>query len=702
MLERFLEQLHVDVFDQAHDHELGGMRLTALTRVLLDRMEDAGILSDGQVSFYKSESANLNGEVHGYAYDSDEDVLSLFFCIDGNEDAPLATRLETKAVGKDLIDRAFRRLEGFVKLVRAGKTPGLEESQPAYELAELLRDPSSNGRALALHVLTTGTVSDKAAVFAEKDGLTRDVWDLLRLSRTCRGTGDDKLAIDFVADFGDTLPCLVTSKAADGIQVLFTCIPGATLAQIYATYRSRLLERNVRSFLQFAGKVNKGIRDTVLNAPSRFLPYNNGLSATTSSVVLEDVRGGMARIRSVEDFQIVNGGQTTASITTCSRRDGADLAHVSVAMKLTIVPKERVDELVPLISKYANTQNRIQEADFDANRPWHIELERLSRNTWTQLTQEAPRGTRWFYERSRGQYADELANQGTTAGRKKFRTENAPAQKFTKTDLAKFRLSWDQRPAVVSRGAQKCFAQFMTDIGRENRRDPDLVEFKRTVALAILFHTAEKLYGELKFTGYRANVVTYAVARLSQILQCRLPYDEIWESQQLPEELVNALKILIVGVREEIIERRPPNSNISEWSKKDQCWSKVLEREFKLDLPNATGWTGEAKPKEEPTSSEHVVIDAVKAVPAEVWFSIAKWAKDTKTLFPAQRSISFSIGQIVARGGAPTVKQARSAQKLINRARQLGFAHPALTGELLHKLNQDSPWRGVVSARAIL
>jgi hypothetical protein len=690
MLERFLEQLHVDVFDHAHDDELGGMRLTALTRVLLDRLEDAGILSDGQVAFYKSETPNLNGEVHGYAYDSDEDVLSLFFCIDGNEDAPLGTRLEVSAIGKDQIDRAFRRLEGFVKLVRAGKTTGLEESQPAYELAELLRDSSTGGRSLALHVLTTGTVSDKAAVFAEKDGFTRDVWDLLRLSRTCRGTGDDKLAIDFVADFGETLPCLVTSKGNDGIQVLFTCIPGSMLAQIYATYRSRLLERNVRSFLQFTGKVNKGIRDTVLNAPSRFLPYNNGLSATASSVALEGVNNGVARIRSVEDFQIVNGGQTTASITTCSRRDGADLALVSVAMKLTIVPKERVDELVPLISKYANTQNRIQEADFDANRPWHIEMERLSRTTWTQPTQDAPRGTRWFYERSRGQYADELANQGTTAGRKKFRTENPPSQKFTKTDLAKFRMSWDQRPAVVSRGAQKCFAQFMVDLARENRKEPDLTEFKRTVALGILFHTAEKLYGQLEFTGYRAQVVTYAIARLSQLLQCRLPYDEIWETQQIPTTLVNALKLLIVGVREEIIDRRPANSNISEWTKKDQCWSKVLERNFDLGLPDTSKWTGEAKAKVDATAEEQAIIDVVKAVPGEVWFSIAKWAKETNTLYPPQRAISFSIGQILARGGAPTPKQAQSGVKLMGRARQLGFAHPMLSDELLQKLGAVS------------
>jgi hypothetical protein len=689
MLEQFLDQLYADVFDQAHDKELGGLRLTALTRVLLDRLEEAGIIANGEVAYCKLASGNVTGEVHAYAYDPEEEILALFFCIDANDDCPLDARVEVSAVGKDLIDRGFRRLEGLVKLIKANKDTDLEESQPAYELAQLLHE-SPAGLTIALNVLTTGTISDKAAVFESKDGFTRDVWDLLRLSRTCRGTGDDKLSIDFAEQFGETLPCLVTPRAADGIQVLFTCIPGATLAQIYNTYRNRLLERNVRSFLQFTGKVNKGIRTTVLDAPSRFLPYNNGLSASASAVLLEDVRNGTARIRSVEDFQIVNGGQTTASIASCVRRDSADLAAVSVAMKLTIVPKDRVEELVPLISRYANTQNRIQEADFDANRPWHIEMERLSRNTWTQPTLDAPRGTRWFYERSRGQYADERAAYSSAAARKKFKNENPPSQKFTKTDLAKFRLSWEQRPSVVSRGAQKCFTYFMGEITREARREPDLIEFKMTVALAILFHTAEKLYGELGFTGYRANVVTYSVARLSQMLQCRLPYDQIWTTQRLPDDLVAALKLIIVGVREQLIDLRPPNTNISEWCKKEQCWSAVLERQFQVNLPDIAPWPAQPQSRPEFGREHQLLIDAVKGIPADVWFAVAKWAKETQTLYPSQRAIAFSIGQIVARGGAPTLKQSQSGKKLLNRARQLGFAHLSLASEHLQLLNDAS------------
>jgi hypothetical protein len=87
------------------------------------------------------------------------------------------------------------------------------------------------------------------------------------------------------------------------------------------------------------------------------------------------------------------------------------------------------------------------------------------------------------------------------------------------------------------------------------------------------------------------------------------------------------------------------------------------------------------------TTENQGLIDAIKEIPPDIWFGVAKWAKETNTLFPSQRAISFSIGQIVARGGSPTVKQSQSAQKLLNRARQLGFAHPSLTTELLQKMN---------------
>ncbi|HUE87238.1 MAG TPA: AIPR family protein, partial [Vicinamibacterales bacterium] len=485
------------------------------------------------------------------------------------------------------------------------------------------------------------------------------------------------------------LPCLVTSKTDDGLQVLMTWIRGDILAQIYSTYRSRLLERNVRSFLQFTGKVNKGIRETVLDRPARFLSYNNGISATASVVDLEDVGSGLARIRAVKDFQIVNGGQTTASIASCARRDRVDVSGISVAMKLTVVPPEKLDEFVPLISKFANTQNRIQEADFSANHPWHIELDRLSRSTWTKPTTETPRGTRWFYERSRGQYADELASQNTPAGRRRFRTENPTSQKFTKTDLAKYVLTWDQQPAIVSRGAQKCFVDFMNRIQRERRPLPDAREFERIAGLATLFRRAERLYGEMGYQGYRAQVVTYSVARLSNALARRLPFDEIWRHQDIPGEIKASLARVIVGVRD-VITQPPGNRNITEWCKRDDCWTAILGLEVDIDGAGDSTWTPGARRSDQPTNADGTVI-AVAAVPSDVWFAASKWAKDTGTLLPWQRSLAYSLGRLQGRGSQPSPKQAIQGRKLMLDAVRLGFGHERLTRDLIEGLGTAEP-----------
>jgi len=361
------------------------------------------------------------------------------------------------------------------------------------------------------------------------------------------------------------------------------------------------------------------------------------------------------------------------------------VSGVSIAMKLTVVPPDRLDEFVPLISKFANTQNRIQEADFSANHPWHIELERLSRSTWTKPKTETPRGTRWFYERSRGQYADELASQNTPAARRRFRTENPTSQKFTKTDLAKFVLSWDQQPAIVSRGAQKCFVDFMNRIQRERRTLPDAKEFERIVGLAVLFRRAEKLYGEMGYQGYRAQVVTYSIARLSNALGRRLPFDEIWQNQEGSDDIKAALAKVMVGVRE-VITQPPGNRNITEWCKRDDCWTAILSLPIMVDGIQSNAWTPTLSRSDQPTNADSTVL-AVAAVPSDVWFAASKWAKDTGTLLPWQRSLAYSFGRKVQIPGAqPTPKQAIQGRKLMMEAIRLGFGHDLLTNELITAL----------------
>lgn len=691
----FLDDLLGEVDDLAHADGEGRIRHHALVSVLLSRLEDAGMCENPQPAHFRYERGAVSAEVHGYAVDPEDDLLTLFYVVDATADRPFGQSLKAPTTPKTTIDRGLRRLLAFVKLARANKHE-IEDSLPAAELAAMIRDISQSNVRLVLHVLTTGRLTDRAISVNVDHDLECEMSDVVRLKRLLGGVRDGTTDVDFESEHGGALPCLVTPQTSDGLQVLLTCVPGAVLASIYDRHRAALLERNVRTFLQFAGKVNKGIRETLLNEPGRFLPYNNGLSATAREIDLTEGDGGIGHIRSAIDFQIVNGGQTTASIAAAARRDKADLSSVVVPMKLTVVPASRIDELVPKISRYANTQNRVQDSDFSANEPWHVGVERLSRGSWTRPTAAAPRGTRWFYERSRGQYRDELSACGTTASRRRYRAENPPRQKLTKTDLAKYLSSWDQLPHIVSRGAQKCFIEFMQRLGPESRQHPKPEEFHRYVALAILFRHTERLHGEMGYQGYRANVVTYTVAALSRVSSRRLDIAGIWMTQQVPDDLDSALRIILTGTREIITNPPPKYRNVTEWSKRPECWDRVVETPFDVDLKIDSGETIGFIAEPPPagvlvaTADEEKIITAVANVSTEIWFALASWAKQTDNLVPWQRNLASSLGKLTLNGDLkPSAKSARQGGELLLEAVRLGFIDEKMHHDLIELVRKS-------------
>ena len=264
------------------------------------------------------------------------------------------------------------------------------------------------------------------------------------------------------------------------------------LAAIYDRWGTRLLEQNVRVFLQHRGKVNKGIRATIENEPNMFFAYNNGITATAEEVAIDD-DGGRLLLRRLKNFQIVNGGQTTASIHS-AQRGKVDVSQTFVQMKLSVVDPERANRLVPKISEFANSQNRVSAADFFANHPFHVRMEGFSRRIHAPSPDGTFRQSKWFYERARGQYADARGGL-TSAQRKKFDLENPRRQLFTKTDLAKFVNVWKERPHEVSLGAQKNFAAFAQRIGQQWETAPDDFNeawYREAVAKAIVFKATER------------------------------------------------------------------------------------------------------------------------------------------------------------------------------------------------------------------
>jgi hypothetical protein len=455
-------------------------------------------------------------------------------------------------------------------------------------------------------------------------------------------------------------------------------IPGNVLADIYERYGPRLLERNVRSFLQARNKVNKGIRTTILNEPAHFLAFNNGIAITASSLRLAKMPDGGDAIAALDDLQIVNGGQTTASIFA-ARRD-ADLSRLAVAAKITVVRPELLDDFVPSITRFANSQNRINEADFFANDPFHVEIERFSRTVWAPATDGAQRQTKWFYERARGQYQDELAREETPGRKRAFKGVYPTSQKFTKTDLAKFENAWAAVPHTVSLGAEKNFRAFALRLGERGRIEVTLEYFQRLIAKAILFRQTKRIVTAQDFGGYRANIVAYSVAYLSHATQQRVNLDQIWRSQRLDNALESTIAAIARAVREVIISP-PRGGNVTEWSKRKECWDAVLRLEVSeiALIPDSAFIVLDRRRRSAETLEDYVdpgeeeLISRIATIPGTVWFELSHWAKQTDNLQGWQRGIAFTLGRNAGIGRRPSRKQATQAEKILEEAERLGF-----------------------------
>ena len=401
-------------------------------------------------------------EVAGYAISDDGRVLDL---------AVAGYGYMGQTVPQDLVHRQFRWALTFAASCRDGHHLKLEESSPPYDMAQAINDRWPAIGKVRIFLLTDGRTGI-SSLPEERIGdlpVQQDLWDIERLRRLATsGRLEEAITIDLPA-LGGALRCLPATGVETDYQCVFTVLPGQLLAEMYDRYGAKLLQRNVRSFLQLRGKVNKGIIETVRDAPDRFLAYNNGISATATGLVTDDRADGIYLVK-LDDLQIVNGGQTTATLHHAAVREGIDLSQVQVPAKITVVRPEQLDQLVPKISRYANSQNAIAEADFESNSPFHVELERLSRTIWAPAPEGATRQSHWYYERVRGQYQVDRARHQTPARQRSFDEQNPTAQKFTKTDAAKYEMSFRQQPNIVSLGAQKCFQAWTVDVLAETHR----------------------------------------------------------------------------------------------------------------------------------------------------------------------------------------------------------------------------------------
>lgn len=671
-LEEFYQEIMEEI-SMASDMETAGWERTDfLTSIMLEYLEDAGEVVSPIICPFRSIGLQLNG----YALSDDSDKLDIFVSVFSNSEKP-------KSVSQTDIDAAIKRgIQLYQKAINDLHT-SFEKDNETYEFAVTVYQKKNQIKTVRVCALTNGIVKPIAfkSIKLGETEVSFAIWDIDRLYR-CVSSGKmrETIEIDFEEKFGLTIPC-IENHSSEKYSVYLAIISGELLADLYAEYRDRLLEKNVRSFLQAKGAVNKGIRDTLRDEPDMFLAYNNGISVTAECVELTRDENGKPSIRRIRDMQIVNGGQTTASIFNAKmdRKVISDLSRVFIQMKVSVItPSEDIDEIVSRISAYSNTQNKIQVADFSANDPFHRRIEELSRTIWAPA-QGGFKPKNWFYERARGQYADMLTQETTTKRKKEFK-ETHP--KFTKTDLAKFENTWDQLPHQVSEGAQKNFHKFMLRLKERNGFVPNESYYHYLIAKAILFRQTEKLVQKQQYGGYRANIVTYTLAFLSYKTAQRVDLEQIWKTQSLSSALEHEI-VQISRVVHNVIVNPPGGANISEWCKKEKCWQTLRDYNYEIsdslqrELLSVTKPTVKSSPLitgiNAVTEEEQKLINEVASIPAETWFALSKWAKETKNFQPWQRSLLFSVGTLVGRGQKPSVKQAFHAMKTYKEAQEKGF-----------------------------
>ena len=642
-----------------------------LTSIVLEYLEEAGEVSNSIMCPFRSYGLQLNA----YAIDDDYTNLDLFVSIYSDSDTP-------KSVPQSEVDAAIKRaIQLYQKAINDLYT-SFKKDNDTYEFAITVNKQKKMIKSVRICALTNGLVKPipfKTITIGNTE-ISFVIWDIDRLYR-CVSSGKmrETIEIDFEEKFGVTIPC-IENDTSDKYSVYLAIISGELLALLYDEYRDRLLEKNVRSFLQVKGAVNKGIRDTLRDEPDMFLAYNNGISVTAESVEIVRDENGKPSIRSIRDMQIVNGGQTTASIFNAhyDKKIAADLSKVFVQMKLSVITSpEDMDVIVPRISAFANTQNKVQVADFSANDPYHRRIEELSRTIWAPAV-SGLKPVNWFYERARGQYADMLSRETTTLRRKQFK-ETHPL--FTKTDLAKYENTWDQLPYYVSEGAQKNFRRFTLRVNEHKAMLPDEKYYQNLVAKAILFRRTEKLVQQQQYGGYRANIVTYTLAYLSYKTAQRIDLGKIWKDQALSENLERAIVDVSAIVRDVII-NPPGGANVGEWCKKEKCWNTVKECVYVIPeaLQAELVEVGYVLAKPTPTSStesltedDQKIIEQAAAVSPEIWFALSRWSKETNNFQPWLRSMLFSVGTLVGRGRKPSIKQSRHAMKALEDAKTKGF-----------------------------
>lgn len=554
----------------------------SFTTIFSSYIIDAGesFLANFTVTSYKKSSERI--KINGYSLDEYFQTLTLVISEYNN-------RFSVDKIGKVDIDKTLKLATKFYRNCKTDFFLNTEESCEGYQIYEFIKDNINNIENIKVILLTNKESINYIPNDINIDNIIVkfDVWDLERM---CQYIYQNKVENDLIIKFQNkyhyNLKMINVYPQNDIYDCYIGVISGRCLAQIYKDEGQRLIEKNVRSFLQATGKINKGLKETLEKESEMFMAYNNGISTIAENVIIDKDNSdeNVITIKELSNWQIVNGGQTTASIYK-ALQNKIPLENVSIQMKLTIIKnKEKLEEIIKNISKYANSQNKINMSDFSANDNYHIEMERLSRKIYVPC-EKGKSNSKWFYERARGQYLVELNRQPTLSAKRQFKAMNPKKQCISKTVAAKCQMACMKYPYIVSKGLETNFIRFSEMVKNKEVSEPSEISYISMIAKVILFQECDKIVTNLKFGGYKAQVNYYTIALLIEFYDYEVNYEEIWNKQIIPLQLSSKIKELALKVWEHFMNPEIRGINITQWCKIKDCWDLLVKR-YKDDYFN--------------------------------------------------------------------------------------------------------------------
>ena len=591
-----------DLIDGSKDED-GFVQQTLLLSQILPLMVDAKLLDseDWNDSYYLNPSENM--KLNGYTVNESSERLQLFI-IDEKSIEINASENDLQISTKSYYDNQFKRATKFLNKAIKGHLN--DEVQDADPIRPLLSQISSSAGADQFDVLevflisTTATIETRGAMpqpkriefedeiitisftknreKVKKDLLIiKKLIDLNFLYNVIISQGNrESLIIDFENLFNYKIE-VIKAAEEENFESYLCVLPAPVLSELYKRYSSRLLEKNVRSFLQFKG-VNKGIRETIRVSPEKFIAFNNGITITSVAKELDMVNGKMF-IKSLTDFQIVNGGQTTASIYF-TQKDGFPIDRVKIMAKINValdVTEEGLDTLISDISRYSNSQTRVSNVDLSSRSPQLSKLKALSDSVVT------PSGRKWFFEKSRGEFNTKLRIAGSNKAR--IEKEYPKNYRFTKEQLGKYYTAWGEQPYVVKKGGEKVFRYFLEEItGEAKGKKSNIINrkfYEELISKIILFKQLENIHGQGKraIGQIRSAVIPYSISVLyvyTDGAKTGKQFDllKIWKKEKLEDDLITFFTELM-KLMNELIKKYSESDDLGEYSKNKKLWDDI-------------------------------------------------------------------------------------------------------------------------------